>query len=99
MKPIEAVTRQFQVKQDGTIESPEGFRIERVPTLAEKRYNVQGEIDRIEAIKEPTDKELIQWARENHEYYREQEMVDFYKNDLKNYDKLLSDADNIKRSY
>ncbi len=75
MKPIEAVTRQFQVKQDGTIESPEGFRIERVPTLAEKRYNVQREIDRIEALKEPTEKELIQWARENHDYYFETNTV------------------------
>ena len=64
-----SVTREFTVKSDGVIESPEGFKIERVPTMQEKRDNVQREIDRIEALKEPTDRELIAWAKENHEYY------------------------------
>ncbi len=70
-----SIKKEFQVKQDGTIESPEGFRIERVPTLAEKRYNIQREVDRIEALKEPSDRELIEWARENHEYYFETNTV------------------------
>ncbi len=69
-----SVTREFTVKGD-IIESPEGFRIERVPTLQEKRDNVAREIDRIEALKEPTDRELIEWARENHEYYFETNTV------------------------
>ena len=92
MERITSVTREFQVKSDGVIEAPEGFDIRRVPTMAEKRDNIIQEISRIEALKEPTDKELIQWARENHEYYREvNEMLPFYKADLEVYEKLLKE--------
>jgi len=73
---------------DGNYIVPEGFEIYRVPTKAEKMANVQAEIDRIEAMVEPTDEELIAWAKENHDYYEQVNFVlpiryadlEYYKN-------------------
>lgn len=78
----------LEVDAQGNYIVPEGFEIYRVPTKAEKIANIQAEIDRIESIVEPSDSELIAWAKENHEYYREMGMLDIYKHDLENYKKL-----------
>jgi hypothetical protein len=73
---------------EGNYIVPEGFEIYKVPTKADKMANIQAEIDRIEAMVEPSDEELIAWAKENHEYYRELEMLEWYKQDLENYKNL-----------
>jgi hypothetical protein len=73
---------------DGNYIVPEGFEIYKVPTKADKMANVQAEIDRIEAMVEPTDAELIAWAKENHDYYTQVNFVlpiryadlEYYKN-------------------
>ncbi len=93
---LTSITREFTVRGD-VIESPEGFRVERVPTLQEKMDNVIQEIKRIEALKEPTDREKIAFAEEEMDYYRQLEMLEIYKADLKNYEKLIKDAsDNLR---
>ncbi len=61
--------------KDGNYLVPDGFEIYRTPTMQEKMDKVQAEIDRIEAMPEPSERELIEWARENHEYYFETNTV------------------------
>ncbi len=54
---------------EGNYIVPEGFEIYRVPTTQEKIAALQAEIERLESTPEPTDEELIQWAKETHPYY------------------------------
>ncbi len=83
----------LEKNEDGNYRVPDGYIIYRVPTVAEKRDNVQGEIDRIEALKEPTDKELIEFAKSEMVYYYEiNEMLPFYKRELEVYKKLLKEG-------
>ncbi len=80
---------------DGNYIVPDGFEIYKVPTLQEKMDNVAKEIERIEALKEPTDKELIIWARESHPYYDELYMLPFYKKQVEDYEKQLKDGSSL----
>ena len=66
-----------------------GYVLVGQPTNEQKMARVQAEIDRIEALVEPTEKELLEWARENHDYYRERDMLDFYNKDLQAYNELI----------
>ena len=56
---------------DGNYIVPDGFEIYRVPTTQEKIAALQIEIERLESTPEPTNEELITWAKETHPYYIE----------------------------
>ena len=81
--------------KDGNYKVPDGFGIYKVPTLQEKMDNVIQEIKRIEALEEPSDKELIIWARESHPYYDELYMLPFYKKQVEDYEKQLKDGSSL----
>ena len=61
----------LETDAEGNYIVPEGFEIYRIPTKQEKIAALQAEIERLESTPEPTNEELITWAKETHPYYAE----------------------------
>ncbi len=75
--------------EDGDYKIPEHIIICIKPTVQQKIDALQTEVDRIGAMQEPGDAELLAWAKENHEYYQEQQKAEQYRTDINNYKKQL----------
>jgi len=50
---------------------PEGYKIERVKTKAERIAELEDELQRLQASKPPEDAELIEFGKSVHPYYME----------------------------
>lgn len=72
----------LEVDEQGNYIVPEGFEIYRVPTKAEKIVSLEAEIARLEAMPEPSDEELLAWAREHHPYVVNQKMTEGLTNEI-----------------
>ena len=59
----------FKADDKGEVQIPEGYQVVKVPTKAEELQAWQKEIDDFKAEKEPTDSELIDFAKQFHDYY------------------------------
>ena len=59
----------FKADDKGEVQIPEGYQVIKVPTKADELQAWQKEIDDFKAEKEPTDAELIDFAKEYHDYY------------------------------
>ena len=74
----------LETDAEGNYIVPEGFEIYRVPTKQEKIAALQAEINEIENDPEPSDAELIQWAKESHPYYASLGKLEALKAELAN---------------
>jgi uncharacterized small protein (DUF1192 family) len=73
---------------DGNYIVPDGFEIYRVPTLKEQMQRVRDEVARLEALPVPTDSELLEWSKQNHPYYIDMQIIDSYREQLRNADNV-----------
>lgn len=62
---------------------PEGYKIERVKTKAERVAELQTELQRLQASKPPDDTELIELGKTMHPYYMDIERINFELKELK----------------
>ena len=72
----------LEIDEQGNFIVPEGFEIYRVPTKAERIAEIEAEIARLEALPEPSDEELLAWAREHHPYYFRQQQINTLMHEL-----------------
>ena len=61
---------------------PEGYELRRVKTKAERIAELQVEIGKLEALKEPDEEELIELGKEIHPYYMTRMELDWQKQQL-----------------
>lgn len=71
---------------DGTYKVPDDFIIY-LKSDQQKIENIQAEIARIEGQVEPSDAELIEWAKGQHPYFMDLDMLNYYKDQLTQYQK------------
>jgi hypothetical protein len=61
---------------------PDGYEIYKTPTKEEQMQPILDEIAKIEAMVEPTYKELIEWGKINYPYYHDRQMLVFLRDEL-----------------
>lgn len=74
----------LEYDENGNIVIPEGFTI-LINDNREDIARIEAEIARIEAQVEPTDEELIKWAKIEHPYFKGLEILEHYKTELIRY--------------